>query len=187
MIRGLVAIFAVAPLIGFVQLWGAKYLALTFKIDQGDVGHYLWLPAVVFDAGAIAFGDLASRQRRAGRPPRLLVALGMLLATCVALVPLATTPWQAIGIAAVAMAGGGALYTLVTSDMLARLPAASVSFAGGILAGAQSLALIATNPLIGRAVDAFGDYVVVAVVLGAWVVPGTLAWLVWRPPGGTAS
>ncbi len=95
--------------------------------------------------------------------------------------PLAGDPWSAIAIASVSMVGGGAMYTLVTADLLARMPRESISLAGGILAGAQSLALIATSPLIGGLVDANGDYIAVTIALGAWVVPGAVIWLAWRP------
>jgi len=182
-IRALAAIFAVAPVFSFPQTWGAKYLVRTFRLDQGDVGHYLWLPPLVFDVGAILIGDRASRQRRGeGVPPRALFALGAVLAVSLVLLPLAETPWQSMIIMGIAMAGGGGMYTLVTSDLLARMPPGSVSFAGGILAGAQSLALIIANPLIGRAVDRLGNYDAVALGLAAWVIPGSLGWLCWRPP-----
>lgn len=182
-VRGLVAIFATAPVIGFVQAWGSKYLAKTFDVGQADVGHFLWLPPLVFDLGAIGFGDLASRQRRAaGAPPRALFAIGLVLCAVIAVLPYATSPWESMVILAAAMAGGGALYTLVTSDMLSRMPSESVSLAGGVLAGAQSLALIVANPLIGWSVERLGDYRVVAIALGGWVIPGCLIWLIWRPP-----
>ena len=183
MIRALIAILAAAPIIGFLHAWGAKYLARTFDVEQTEVGHYLWLPPLLLDAGAIAFGDLASRQRRApGAPPRALFAVAMLLAAMMALMPLASTPWQGMLLGGLAMAGGGALYTLVTSDMMSRMPAGSVSFAGGIMAGAQSLALILVNPLIGRAVEQTGSYDAVALVLGCWAIPGSLIWIAWRVP-----
>jgi len=182
-IRALLGVFAAAPIFSFPQTWGAKYLVRTFRLDQGDVGHYLWLPPLVFDVGAILIGDRASRQRRGeGVPPRGLFALGAVLAASLVLLPLAETPWQSMIIMGIAMAGGGGMYTLVTSDLLARMPPGSVSFAGGILAGAQSLALIIANPLIGRAVDRLGNYDAVALGLAAWVIPGSLAWLCWRPP-----
>jgi hypothetical protein len=182
-LRALVAIFAVAPVFAFPQTWGAKYLVRAFAVKQGDVGDYLWLPPLVFDVVAIVIGDRASRQRRAeGAPPRMLFAIGATLAVTLAALPLATTPWQSVIILGAAMAGSGAVYALVTADLLARMPAGSVSFAGGILAGAQSLALIIANPLIGRAVDRIGNYDGVALVLAAWVVPGSLIWLRWRPP-----
>src|SRR5215212_4629012 len=82
-IRALVAIFAAAPIFGFVNGWGAKYLNHTFGVSQEHVGHYLWLPPLVFDTGAILFGDLASRQRRPeGAPPRLLFAIAVPLCAC---------------------------------------------------------------------------------------------------------
>lgn len=182
-IRALVAIFAVAPVFAFPQTWGAKYLVRAFAVKQGDVGDYLWFPPLVFDVVAIVIGDRASRQRRAeGAPPRMLFAIGAALAVTLAALPLATTAWQGAIILGVAMAGSGAVYALVTADLLGRMPAGSVSFAGGILAGGQSLALIIANPLIGRAVDRIGSYDAVALVLAAWVVPGSLIWLRWRPP-----
>jgi len=181
-IRALCGVFAAAMIFSFAQIWGAKYLVRTFALAQGDVGHYLWLPPIVFDAGAILFGDLASRQRRPeGAPPRALFAIGLALATLFAALPLAQTPWQSMFIMGTAMAGGGALYTLITSDLLARMPPGSVSLAGGILAGAQSLALIIANPLIGRVLDRGGSYDAIGIGLAVWAIPGSLIWLCWRP------
>lgn len=182
MVRALVAIFAAAPVIGFVLAWASKYLSATFGVAQGDVGFYLWLPPLALDAGALAFGDLASRLPRApGAPRRGLVVGGAVLAASLALLPLAATPWTGIAVMSVAMAGGGALYTLVTADLLARVPDDLVSFAGGVLACAQSLALIVSSPLIGVATQASGNYVGISLALGAWIVPGVLVWLAWRP------
>ena len=182
MLRALCAVFAAAPIAGFALGWGAKYLHKTFAVAQEHVGRYLWVPALMFDAGAILFGDLASRQRRpAGAPPRLLFALAMPLAASLALLPFAPSPWASMAILGTAMIGAGAVYTFVTSDLLARVPPASVSFAGGIMAGAQSLALIIVNPLVGWSVDTYGGYDVATWTLGAWVIPGCVAWLAWRP------
>ena len=181
-LRALVGVFAAAPVIGFVTQWGAKYLVRTFHMEQGAVGGYLWLPPLLLDAGALLIGDLASRQRRGvGAPPRALYALAMLPCVAIALLPIVETPWQAMAVCGTAIAGGGALYTLCTADLLSRMPAEAVSFAGGILAGAQSLAFIITSPLIGTSVDHFHDYRAVALVLGGWVIPGSLAWILWRP------
>jgi ACS family hexuronate transporter-like MFS transporter len=182
MLRALCAVAAVAPISGFALGWGAKYLNKAFAVPQAEIGHYLWLPALAFDAGAIVFGDLASRQRRApGAPPRGLFALAVPMAAALVLLPFATSAWSAMGLLAMAMVGAGAAYTFVTSDLLARVPPASVSFAGGIMAGAQSLALIIVNPLIGWSVDTYGSYDIATITLGVWVVPGSIAWLVWRP------
>src|SRR5207249_11584666 len=98
----------------------------------------------------------------------------------IALLPVIATPWQAMTIASIAMAGGGALYTLCTADLLSRVEPRAVAFAGGTLAGAQSLAFVIVNPLIGLAVDNFGDYRAVAIALAFWVVPGSLIWIAWR-------
>jgi hypothetical protein len=83
------------------------------------------------------------------------------------------------------MAGGGAVWTLVTSDLLARLPQARASFAAGVLTGALSLANIVVQPLIGRVVDATGRYDGIAIALAVWVVPGSLVWFAWRPASGS--
>jgi ACS family hexuronate transporter-like MFS transporter len=181
-LRAMVATFAAAPVFGFMLAWSSKYLVLTFHVHQEDIGHYLWLPPLFFDAGAFAFGDLTARRRGTdGSPPRVLAACAMILATTLALLPLATTPWQSVFVLGVAAAGGGGLYTLISSDMFARLPANLVPMAAGVLACAQSLVLIIVNPLVGWSVDRAHDYGATAIVLGAWVVPGVIVWMVWQP------
>lgn len=182
MIRALIAIFAVAPVFGFALSWGAKFLAREYGIAQTQVGHFLWLPPLMFDAGTILFGDTASRQRRVpGAPPRLLFAGATLMAMTLALLPFAATPWQAMSIIGVAMAGGGAVYALTTADLLARMPQHAVSFAGGTLAAAQSLALIIANPLVGASVDRYATYDVAVAVTGLWALPGCVFWLLRKP------
>jgi ACS family hexuronate transporter-like MFS transporter len=181
--RAIVAIFATAPVFGFIQGWGAKYLVRAWHLEQADVGGYLWLPPLLLDIGAILFGDLASRQRRApGAPPRALYAVATVLASGLALTPLTASPWQAMILIGMAMAGGGAMYTLVTSDLLARMPPNSVSFAGGILAGAQSLVFIIVNPIIGWSVEQTAGYDVATIAIGCWAIPGSIVWLLWKPP-----
>ena len=180
--RALCAIVAAGPIAALVQTWGAKYLDRTFSVKQGDVGHYLWLPPLVFDVAAVLFGDLATRQRRPqGVPPRALFAVGVVLAASFATLPLAATPWQAMAVFSAALAGAGIVYTLTTADMLGRLPSHLVAAGAGLMASGQSLSLIIANPLIGRSIDHFHSYDVAATVLGAWVVPGCLVWLVWVP------
>jgi len=182
MLRALLAIVAVAPIVGFLQAWGAKYLVREFHLGQKDVGAYLWLPPLALDVGAIAFGHFASRQRRGeGVPPRRLVAFGLVMIASFGLLPLADTPWMGIAVMSVALCGGGAIYTLVTADLLGRVPPSSVAFAGGILAGAQSLSHIVTGPLIGYSVKETGSYDTAAIMLAVWAVPGALAWLLWKP------
>jgi ACS family hexuronate transporter-like MFS transporter len=181
MLRALAAIFAVTPVTGFVGSWAAKFLARSFAVKQGAMGQYLWLPNLGFDLGAILFGDLATRQLRApGAPPRALHLVAAALTACVALLVVASSPWQATACFVLCMAGGGAVWTLVVADLLARLPRARASFAAGVLTGALSVANIIAQPLIGRVVDATGRYDGIAIGLGAWVVPGSLVWFAWR-------
>ncbi|HEX8792095.1 MAG TPA: MFS transporter [Polyangiaceae bacterium] len=183
MLRALAAILAVTPVTGFVGSWAAKVLARSFAVQQGAMGHYLWLPNLGFDMGAILFGDLATRQVRApGAPPRALHLAAATLTACVALLVFASSAWQATACFVLCMAGGGAVWTLVTADLLARLPQSRASFAAGVLTGALSLANIIAQPLIGRAVDLTGRYDGIALALAAWVVPGSLVWFAWRPP-----
>ena len=178
MLRALASILAAAPVFAFVQAWGAKYLVRTFSVQQADVGDYLWLPPLVFDAGAVLFGDLASRVRKTGGTVRPLYAIGILLATSIAFLPYAHTPWQSMIVLGAAMAGGGAIYTITTAETLSRMPPGAVSFAGGLMACGQSVAGVIANPLIGWSVDTTGDYRIASVSLAIWVVPGALLWLV---------
>jgi len=180
--RGLLAVFAAAPVLGFGAAWGAKYLVWTHAIDQKHVGDYLWLPPLCLDAGAIVFGDLASRLRRPeGTSPVVLYFCALLLTSALAFVPYAMSPWKAMALLGLASAGGGAMYTLSTADMLSKLAPEIVSFAGGTLAGAQSLALIIANPLIGYAVDHRDNYDAVTIALALCAIPGSLIWIAWRP------
>jgi len=183
-LRAVLVVFASAPTIAFLLLWGSKYLVRTYGLTQTEVGHYLWLPPLCFDLGAVLFGDLSSRSR--ADTPRLLFAMSMLLALAVFAAPMAKTPWGSIMICGVALAGGGGLFALLTSDMLARVPPAAVSLAGGCTAAAQSLAYIVANPLIGRTVQRTGSYSLVLMALAIWTIPGCIAWLLWKPPPRTA-
>lgn len=176
-IRTVLVILAVSPMVAIFNSWGSKLLVSRFAITQANVGHYLWLPPLATDAGALLFGDFSARQlRAAGVAPRGLYAVAIMLAAVVGLLPLAETPWQAMTIAGIACAGGGATFTLITADMLGRMPARSVSAAGGILAASQSIAFIVANPLIGAAVDRYHDYNRVALFATAWMIPGAAFW-----------
>jgi ACS family hexuronate transporter-like MFS transporter len=180
--RAVAVTFVAAPLQFFVLAWAPKFLNRTLGVTQGDLGSYLWLPPLGLDAGALLFGDLAARLRRApGEPPRMLAACAMLLGASVALAPLATSPWQATAIFTVTMAGNGALSTLVTADLLVRVPRELVPVAAGLLTTGFSLSGVLVNPLIGWSVDATHGFVVSTLGVGALVIPGTLVWILWRP------
>jgi cyanate permease len=84
-------------------------------------------------------------------------------------------------IAAVSLAGGGGLFSLATAEMMAQVPATRISAAGGITAAVQSLAYIVANPLIGLSVDHSKSYTPIFLALTAWVIPGTVGWLLLAP------
>jgi len=176
-LRGVIAIFSCAPAALIWGAWGAKFLATTYHVHQEDMGRYLWLPPLCLDVGAIVFGDLFARTRR----PRTLLVLAAAMLSSIALVPSVHDPWAAVAIASVSIAGAGAMYTVITADTMSRLPPASVSVAGGLLATGQSMAVILANPLIGRAVDHFHNYDAVCWGVAAWMIPGSVIWLLWKP------
>jgi ACS family hexuronate transporter-like MFS transporter len=175
-IRALIAVLAVAPTVGFGLAWSAKVLVATFAVDKADVGYYLWLPPLALDLGAIGFGDLLARYRT----PRRLVCVAVLLAGCIALLPLTSGPWQASVVFALALAGGGGMNTLLTGDLLGKTAGDKVSTTAAVLTAGQSIALIAANPLMGWAADNTGGHQASAIGCALWLVPGVAAWLVWR-------
>jgi ACS family hexuronate transporter-like MFS transporter len=186
MLRALVLVIASAPPLAFLLLWASKYLVQTCGVAQVSVGKYLWFPPLLYDLGSVTFGHLSSmrarRNRYDGSPDRALVAVAAALTMCVGLLAFTRDARTATVIAAVAMAGGAGLYALLTSDLMSRVPAGAVSTAGGLCAAAQSIAHIVFNPIIGAFAQRDGDYHRAVLLLAVWVIPGTLAWLLWSPP-----
>jgi predicted MFS family arabinose efflux permease len=181
LLRGSLVVAAAAPVTTVMLLWGTKYLVRDHGLRQAEVGNYLWLPALLFGSGALLFGELRARSTRTrthARPPRLLIAVAMLMTTLMALVPLAHHPMTCIAIASVAMAGAGGLYTLATNDMLTQAPRGTVPATTGIATLTQSLVYIVVSPIIGKVVQHFGNYMWVMMGAGLWVVPGCLFWLI---------
>lgn len=176
--RALLAVVASAPVNGFVLQWGAKVLVARHDVAQAAVGHYLWLPPVLFDLGAVGFGALAALLRGT---QRALFAVATLLLLGVGALGEGSTPWQTTVVMALALAGGAGVYTLLTADVISRVAPSRVAVVGGLTAAAQSLSLVVAFPLIGRVLDATGSYGIVGMGLAAWAVPGTLAWLLWEP------
>jgi hypothetical protein len=176
-----------APAVMFVLIWFPQFLERTFSVHENDIGKYAWMPPLFFDAGAVAFGAVASRRQRNEKSPKkqgisshadLVVVAGILAAT-LALLPYAQTPWRAVAIASASLAGGGALFARLTADMIARVDAAHVSTAGGITAAAQSLAYVIANPLVGSSVDHTKSFSTAAIVIGCLVLPGAIVWAMW--------
>lgn len=184
-VRAVLAVLASAPINGFGLVWGAKVLVARHALVQADVGRYLWLPPLLFDAGAVGFGVLAAlRTRRTGSdaPHRALFAVAGLLLACIGTLGVFGAPSETTWVIGVALAGGGAVYTLCTADMLGRVPPSQIAAAGSITAAAQSIALIIAFPVVGRVLDAtHGDYLRVGIGLAAWSVPGVVLWLLWDP------
>lgn len=183
--RGLLVVLAASPMMSYALNWSSKYLAAVFGSSQQDIGRLLWLPALLYDLGTLGFGHLASRQLGrsglAGPPPRALLASALACALAVALLPMTATPWQAVLLVGLAMAGGGGLFALTTADMLARVPQGAVSATSGLAAAAQSIAYIVASPLIGWGVTRVQHHGVVG-ALALWLLPGCLIWIFWVPP-----
>lgn len=176
--RALLGVFAAAPVIGLSLAWGAKYLDTTWAIKQEHVGGYLWLPPLLFDLGAIGFGDLVSRLKR----PRLLFAIAAAMAEMVMLMPWAGSPWQAVVLLSIGMGGGGGLYAMTVSEAYARVAPTSVSMAGGLIACGQSIVFVTMNPIIGKVVDAYGHYDGIAIAIGAITIPFAALWIAKARP-----
>jgi hypothetical protein len=61
------------------------------------------------------------------------------------------------------------------------VPSDRVALAGGTVASSQSFALIVVSPLIGMSVDRYGTFDVAVVVLGLWMIPCGLYWILRKP------
>jgi ACS family hexuronate transporter-like MFS transporter len=183
-LRAVVLVIASAPMVGFVLNWLPKYLVAERHLTQAVLGKYVWLPMLCFDLGAVGFGALASRREKGldHASHNDLVALAGLAASSVAAMPFAPGPWSAVFAASLAMIGGGGVFALVTGDMLSRVSPSRVSMAGGMTAAAQSLAYVVANPLVGAAVQRTHSYTGAVTTLGAVVLPGAVAWMMWPVP-----
>jgi ACS family hexuronate transporter-like MFS transporter len=183
--RGLVGVLVVVPASTFMLSWEAKFYDRETHLAQGSLGWYLVASAMLYDAGALLFGDLASRRARArgdASPPRLLVALGTLLLLCgMVVLSVAHAPAVALAGMALGAAGRGAVVTLTISDTLARVPQLAVAAAAGVIASVQSLCAIVVNPVIGARVE-HHSYAGVVLALGAWAVPLAAIWIAWPAP-----
>jgi len=181
-LRASVVVVASAPLASFVFNWTSSYLHDVHGIAQEDMGHYLWLPPLFFDAGALLFGFLASAHRvRHTTPPRALLFAAALISTAMIGVLRSNVPWMTVTLFGVGLMGTGGLFAILTSDMLSRVDHGVVSSASGITAAAQSVAYLIANPLIGAARDASGGYRGSIVVLSFAALPGALIWILWKP------
>ncbi|HMJ51448.1 MAG TPA: MFS transporter [Polyangiaceae bacterium] len=177
--RGSLVVASAAPVTAIMLLWGTKYLVRDHGLTQTQTGRYLWLPALLFGAGSLIFGELRSRSARSRsktRPPYALMATAMLMSALIAVVPSARAPQTCILIASLAMAGAGGLYTLATNDMLSQAPTGKVAPTSSFTTLTQSLIYIIVSPIIGRVVEVFGGYRWVMIGAGLWAFPGCMYW-----------
>jgi ACS family hexuronate transporter-like MFS transporter len=184
-LRGSLVVASAAPVTTVMLLWGTKYLVRDHGLTQAQTGRYLWLPALLFGAGSLIFGELRSRSARIRsmtQPPYVLMALAMFMSSLMAVVPSAHDPQTCVLIASVAMAGAGGLYTLATNDMLSQAPAGKVASTSSFTTLTQSLIYIVVSPVIGRVVEVLGSYRWVMIGAGLWAFPGCLYWFfqAWR-------
>jgi ACS family hexuronate transporter-like MFS transporter len=177
--RACVLVIASAPAIMLVLNWGPQLLDTQLGVPQRAQAKYVWIPPVVFDAGAVAFGALASRRDRRERSINDLVLVAALLEGCLAFVAWTRNPVIGIALCAVSMAGGGALYALAAADLFKRIGLVRAGASGGMAAAAQSLAHIVTAPIVGVVLDRTHTYHDVLITLGAVAVPGALAFTMW--------
>jgi predicted MFS family arabinose efflux permease len=183
--RGLLGTLVVVPASTFMLSWEAKFYVRETHLALGSLVPYLMTSALLYDAGALLFGNLASRRARArgdSSPPLLLFALSTLLAAAgMVVLSVAHAPVTALAGMALGAAGRGAVVTLANSDTLARMPQHAVAAGAGVIASVQSLCAIVVSPIIGAVVQHHG-YSGVVLALGAWAVPLAAAWIVWPAP-----
>jgi len=188
--RACVLVLASAPVLMLVINWLPQMLESDLHVPQRAQARYVWIPPLCFDLGAVGFGALGSWRdaRRLARgetghaKKSDLIAVAALLQACGALVSRTHDPAIAVGFCSAAMAGGGALYAVLTADMLARVGLGSSGAAGGMTAAAQSLAHIVAAPIVGVVLDRTHDYRPLLVVLSVLAVPGAIAWMAWPMP-----
>ncbi|APR86189.1 D-galactonate transporter [Minicystis rosea] len=185
-LRTVLVVLASAPLLSLLFNWGTKLLVHDHHLTQRQTGHYLWLPPLFFDAGAILFGHLASVARARGQGetgvPRSLLATACVVMLAGLYIPFAPTPELVVAAMCVTMVGGGGLYALPVADLSIRVPPSAVATACGLGAAAQSIAHIVANPMIGRSVERHGSYSFIVLALTLWIIPGCVGWLAWKPP-----
>jgi MFS family permease len=185
MLRGLVGVLSVTPMSVFMLAWESKFYVARTSLVQADLAPYLIASALLYDAGALVAGDLASRASRAtgGRATHralFAAALGVAIAGPLVLVGAHTAGAALLGMCLGGF-GRGAVLPLAVGDALGRMPKRIAAAAGGVVASAHSLASVIVNPIVGAAVKRTG-YVEVVLAIAAWTVPLGVAWLLWRPP-----
>ncbi len=182
--RQAIIVAASAPAISFVLSWYAQFLVEATGVSKDDVGHFLWLPPLMFDVAAVAFGIAASARdkRHPGGSHGGLMIVAALLTSTLAVAPLVDGPWARVIIGGLSMAGGGGMYVIGTADMMRRVSSGSVAAAGGVSAAVQSIVQIISAPLVGMVIDRTHAWWSVLVSLGLLAIPGGIFWVLLPPP-----
>ncbi len=186
-VRQAFVVLGSAPALLVVMHWYPQFLVEGCAVKKEAVGHYLWLPPLVFDVAAIGFGIAASLRDKGtdadGAPSAHhgLLAVAALLTATLVVVPFVHGAWPRVALGSLTMAGGAGMYVLGTADMLKRVPARDAALAGGLSAGVQSVVHIVANPIMGLWLDRTHDWTFV-MAIGLVALPCAAAWS-WLPRG----
>lgn len=178
--RGVLVVLLVSPAVVFSSVWSAELLTTDHGLVPSAVGHYLWLPPLGVDVGALLFGDLHGRRahRRHGASDRLLFAIAIACITGGAwFAAFAPDAWTTVAGTGTMMCGAAGIYTLMLAETTPHAPGA-VALIGGLVTGAQSVAAIAVNPVIGAIAQHTHTYRGVLLAIGALALVAAALWLV---------
>ena len=184
LVRQTFIVLGSAPAMLIVLSWFPQFLVEACHVKKEAVGHYLWLPPLVFDVAAVTFGLLASLRdtkldREGGEKSAShtgLVLIAALFTATLMLAHVVEGPWARVALGSLSMAGGAGMYVIGTADMLRRVEPRDAALASGISAAVQSIVHVIANPLVGTVVDrthAWG-YVL---ALGLLALPCAIAWI----------
>lgn len=175
---------AFSPSSSLIVLWGAKLLVKHYHLTQGDIGKYLWIPAVAFDVGALGFGDLVSRRRKPRkrfRSEKMLVALAAACIFAIILVPRASSIGVAILMMGIVKIGAGGLLILAISEHVPKIPKHRASVIGAVVASSQAFMFVVTSILTGKTVQATHSYHRISLITAAWIIPCVALWFYTAP------
>lgn len=201
MVRQALIVLGSAPAILVVISWFPQFMVEACHVKKDEVGHYLWLPPLVFDVAAVSFGLLASlrdaKVERSGPDSANaknashsgLVVIAALFTATLVLAHFVEGPWARVALGSLSMAGGAGMYVIGTADMLRRVEPRDAALASGLSAAVQSIVHVVANPLVGAVVDRTHAWGYVLAV-GLLALPCAVAWIVLpgeRRPSGNAN
>lgn len=198
LVRQAFIVLGSAPAMLVVLSWFPQFLVEACNVKKDAVGHYLWLPPLVFDVAAVSFGLLASlRDTKIERDGanaknashRGLAFIAALFTATLVLAHFVEGPWARVALGSLSMAGGAGMYVIGTADMLRRVEPRDAALASGLSAAVQSIVHVIANPLVGTVVDRTHAWGYVLAV-GLLALPCAAAWIFLpgeRRPSGDAN